>query len=222
MNMKKILNSSKILSIICIFIIIFLLSTTSVSEASSTNLNYHDLSSFYTNKTYNNIFYVRYEINDIIQTLNKKEVVEFYQQFTKNKKIAEIIINKCLMYNIPVNIGFALAWEESRFNPYAVNRNNNDGTVDKGLFQLNSAYHRFPDEKLFDPVFNSDRALPFLLEMININNNNMTLALYCYNAGYNRIVIQQVIPQSTQNHIINILAYEDMLNIKFTKWLNDI
>lgn len=225
MNTKKISNSNKTISMVGVSLITFFLLSSIAASAFGTlktniNLaNFHDLSSFYTNKSYDGRIYVRYEINNIVTNLNRKNVVEFYQQFVNNKKITQVIIDKCLQYNIPLNIGFALAYEESRFNPYAINANNADGTIDKGLYQLNSIYHPFSDEQLFNPQFNSDRALSFLREMIDMNDN-MTNALYCYNAGYGRIIIQNIVPISTELHIANILSYEDMLNIKFNEWCN--
>ena len=227
MNMKIISNSNKTLFILgFVLVLLFLLSSITTSASglvkSKFNLsNFHDLSDFYNTKSYNSKIYVRYEINDIIRNIDSRQIVAFYTQFTKNKKIAQTIIDKCLQYNIPLNIGFALAHEESKFNPRAINTNNIDGTIDKGLYQLNSLYHPFSDEELFNPQFNSDRALSFLQEMIDINDN-MTSALYCYNAGYGRVIIQNIIPASTELHIANILSYEDMLNIEFNKLISTL
>lgn len=227
MNTKKISNLNKTLFTLGFTLILFfLLSSITISASgivkSEYNLSgFHNLSDFYNAKSYDSKIYVRYEINDIVGNFDKKQIITFYTQFTKNKKIAQIIIDKCLQYNIPLNIGFALAYEESRFNPYAVNTNNADSTVDKGLYQLNSAYHPFSDEQLFNPQFNSDRALSFLQEMIDMNDN-ITNALYCYNAGYGRVVIQNIVPTSTKSHIVNILIYEDMLNIEFNKLISTL
>ncbi len=225
--MKTISNLNKTLFTLGFaLILLFLLSSITISASgvvrSEYNLSsFHNLSDFYNAKSYNSKIYVRYEINDIVGNLDKKQIITFYTQFTKNKKITQIIIDKCLQYNIPLNIGFALAHEESKFNPYAINTNNIDGTIDKGLYQLNSAYHPFSDEQLFNPQFNSDRALSFLQEMINMNDN-MTSALYCYNAGYGRVIIQNIIPETTESHVANILIYEDMLNIEFNKLISTL
>jgi len=218
MNMKKILN---LIKIILIFILFLFLSSIKVFEFESYDLLddtlYYNL---YNNKYYNPTFYVRYDINNILINYNKKNVIDFYYNFTKNRKVAEIIFDMCIKYNIPLNIGFALAYEESRFNPKAINNNNNNGTIDKGLYQLNSNYHNFSDDLIFNPEFNANRGLKFLSDMISLNNGNITKALYCYNAGYTRINIQQIIPPSTYKYVVNILIYEDMLNIAFNKNFN--
>ncbi|WP_461249005.1 transglycosylase SLT domain-containing protein, partial [Treponema sp. R6D11] len=46
-------------------------------------------------------------------------------------------------YNVPAALAFALCWEESRFNPRAVGKPNRDGSIDRGLFQLNN--RSFPE-----------------------------------------------------------------------------
>lgn len=50
----------------------------------------------------------------------------------------------------------AVAIPESRRNTRAINRNT-DGSVDRGLWQINSV-HGYPADKLFDPAFNARAA----------------------------------------------------------------
>ncbi len=47
---------------------------------------------------------------------------------------------------------------ESRWNPLAVNTHNKDGSVDKGLWQINSI-HGLSDEEVFDPVRSTEFAV---------------------------------------------------------------
>jgi soluble lytic murein transglycosylase-like protein len=49
------------------------------------------------------------------------------------------VLAACAEFGVPVDIAVRLAFEESSWRPDAVNTNRN-GTVDRGLYQLNSAY----------------------------------------------------------------------------------
>jgi len=76
----------------------------------------------------------------------------FFEGLTGSRDIAAAILANAAEFNIPPSLAFSLCWEESRYNPRAVNRTNSNKTVDRGLFQLNSA--SFPDLKeqdFFDP-----------------------------------------------------------------------
>ena len=63
-----------------------------------------------------------------------------------NYDIAKIIIDEALKENVPVNLAFALCMKESTFNPTAFNKNKN-GSIDRGLFQLNNYYRPKMEEK---------------------------------------------------------------------------
>ena len=66
----------------------------------------------------------------------KKSVVDFFSSLTNSTPIAVAILDNAVNHQVPASLAFAIAYEESRFNPKALNKN--DTTVDRGLFQLNS------------------------------------------------------------------------------------
>lgn len=48
----------------------------------------------------------------------------------------EIIVRESFRYGIPPHLALQLAWEESRFNPFAIRKELN-GSVSEGIFQVN-------------------------------------------------------------------------------------
>jgi soluble lytic murein transglycosylase-like protein len=113
--------------------------------------------------------------------------VDFFVDLCAPVEISEIILANAHAYDIPPSLAFALAWEESRFDPYALNTRNRDGSVDRGLFQLNS--HSFPRLELqlfFNPHVNAQYAMGHLRYCLNTGGTEVA-ALAMYNAGTNRV-----------------------------------
>jgi len=161
----------------------------------------------------NLIYLERNEINNIVNNLiennQMKKLEEFYNSFTKNSLITNLLINYALEYNIPANLFFALCWKESNFYPYAKNRNSN-GSYDYGLFQLNSnTYKDYNEKELLDLRKNIKLGAIHFAEEIKYNNNNYYLALISYNGGRGAIKKMSII------YMTDIIKYEEMLNIKF-------
>ena len=75
-------------------------------------------------------------------------VIDFFTEICNNREIAKTILYYSDQFNVPAALAFALSWEESNFHPRAVNRGNRDGSIDRGLFQLNN--RSFPNLKLED------------------------------------------------------------------------
>ena len=70
-------------------------------------------------------------------TQSQERVIEFFTGICASREIAEVILTNAEIYDIPPALAVALAWEESRFDPAAVNTKNRDQSIDRGLFQLN-------------------------------------------------------------------------------------
>lgn len=120
-------------------------------------------------------------INDIL--IKDRELyfqsLGFYSGLTRNNEIAAIIVDAALTKEVPVNLAFAIAWTESRFNPLAVNTNGNN-TTDNGLFQINDYYH--PEVDPFDNTEASHYAMGYLTEQYN-KFYSWDIAGMLYNAG---------------------------------------
>lgn len=121
------------------------------------------------------------DINDIL-TENRDlyfNAIGFYTTITRDNEIAKIVLDAAITKRVPVNLAFALVWQESRFNENAVNENGN-GTVDNGLFQINNHYH--VDVDPFDLEAASMYAMDYVLEHYE-KFYDWEIAAMLYNAG---------------------------------------
>jgi soluble lytic murein transglycosylase-like protein len=117
----------------------------------------------------------------------REQVIDFFASICASPEIATAILGNANEYNISPALAAALAWEESRFNPHALNTRNRDGSVDRGLFQLNS--HSFPRLELqafFNPEVNARYAMGHLRHCLD-TGGSVVAALAMYNAGTNRV-----------------------------------
>jgi len=128
----------------------------------------------------------------------------FFEGLTGSRDIAVAILANAAEFNIPPSLAFSLCWEESRYNPRAVNRANSNKTVDRGLFQLNSA--SFPDLKeqdFFDPNTNARHGLSYLRWCLNTAGTEIA-GLAMYNAGSNKVRTGGT-PKRTLDYISRII-----------------
>jgi hypothetical protein len=139
-------------------------------------------------------------------------VLAFFESLTGDFKVANAILEESMAKGVSPSLAFALAHEESEFDPKAFNRN--ASSIDRGVFQLNSA--SFPNLKLDDfydvrtNVRHGVAHLAFCLEQ----GGNEVAALAVYNAGLGR-VSKGGTPRRTLDYIYNITGYRDRLEALF-------
>jgi soluble lytic murein transglycosylase-like protein len=159
----------------------------------------------------------RMEVNEAFLAEGVRErAIAFYTARTGNEEITNVIISHAVAHNIPVNLAFSLAWQESRYNPRAISGRNYYGTRDWGLFQLNDGGR--PDwrsEDFFDIEKNASTAMAFLRYCID-EMGGVRMGLAAYNAGVYG-VRQWGVPASTKRHIHAILGYEKELDRAFSR-----
>lgn len=154
----------------------------------------YNLDEIYTNPTYRGI------------------VQDFFTQQTGSTKIAEYILRESERHQLPVSLTFALAWVESRFDPLAVNYNQN--SIDRGVFQLNNrSFPNLRESQFFNPEENIVHGVAYLKYCLEQGENQVT-ALAMYNAGPRR-VNEQGAPRMTLEHINKILEYREQLQQEF-------
>jgi hypothetical protein len=122
---------------------------------------------------------IRLDINEVIKSRTEYFIKE-YTKIVGREDIVATIINKCLAKDIPINIGFALAWRESGWNPLSSTQNK-DGTIDRGLFKLNSKSFK-KDTKWFNIDVNAELGLNYLNDK-HTQYKSWETALALYNAG---------------------------------------
>jgi hypothetical protein len=153
----------------------------------------------------------------------RRQVVEFFGELCASAEIAEIILANAHLFDIAPSMAFALAWEESRFNPRAVNSGNRDGSIDRGLFQLNN--HSFPRldvQTFFSPNMNAWYGMNHLRHCLDPGGSAVA-ALAMYNAGTNRVNSAGT-PKSTLDYASRILHNSWILETQFREqesWSRD-
>lgn len=143
----------------------------------------------------------------------KASVVDFFTSLTKSEPVALAILDNAAKHGVPAGLAFAIAYEESRFDPSA--RNKNQNSVDRGLFQLNSTtFPNMSEKQAFDPAYNAREGVNYFKRILETSGNEVS-ALAMYNAGRTR-VSQKGAPVTTLEYISRILNYEKNIDRLFT------
>jgi hypothetical protein len=157
-------------------------------------------------------------INDTIAAFyrdetTRREVLAFFSSLTKSETVAKAILDNAIGHDVPASLAFAIAYEESKFNPRALNENAN--STDRGLFQLNSlTFPEMTDGQAFDPRFNAQEGVKYFRHVLDISGNEVS-ALAMYNAGRTR-VSKSGAPVTTLGYISRVLNYEKNIDSLFT------
>jgi soluble lytic murein transglycosylase-like protein len=133
------------------------------------------------------------------------QVLAFFAALCGSSELAALILGNAVQYDIAPALAFALCWEESRYYKYAVNQNPN-GSVDRGLFQLNS--RSFPElsiDDFFNPEINVRYAMTHLKWCLDRGGSELS-GLAMYNAGTGR-VNKGGTPKITLNYISRVISY---------------
>ena len=143
----------------------------------------------------------------------------FYLRVTGNRDVTMAVLDAANREDIPLSLAFALCHTESRYNRYAYNLNSN-GSIDRGLFQLND--RRFPHlaENDFYTAETSARVgMKHLRFCLNVAGNDLT-AVAMYNAGVTRVRNDQT-PASTLRYVSRIASYRANLQTAFAEEVLD-
>jgi hypothetical protein len=120
-------------------------------------------------------------------SLSRSLVVDFFSRIAGSREIAETILIAADAYRIPPSLAFAVAWEESRYRPRAINIRNRDGSIDRGLFQLNSrSFPKLSEADFFDIPTNTRNGISHLRWCLDTGGSEI-VALSMYNAGVTRV-----------------------------------
>lgn len=97
--------------------------------------------------------------------------------------IAKIIVSSARKHKIDPSLLAAVLFNESGFNPKAVNQNT-PGNVDRGIAQINStAFPNVTDEQAYDPNFAVDFAGRLMRQNIDYFGGDISRGIAAYNVG---------------------------------------
>jgi soluble lytic murein transglycosylase-like protein len=139
--------------------------------------------------------------------VSKADVLWFYSHITGDETITRIILENASKNNISPSLAFALAWEESRYQPKAVNKNSS--SIDRGLFP------KLTEKDFFNVESNAHYGMSHLSYCIDLSGNEVT-ALAMYNAGTTKVRSDKT-PKRTLDYIFRILSYRDGLERMFNQ-----
>lgn len=147
----------------------------------------------------------------------RERVVEFFSEIIRSRDLAVIILTNADAFNISPSLAFALCWKESRFNPRAVNRKNRNGSIDRGLFQLNSiSFPKLTEEAFFDPGLNVYYGMAHLRWCLD-TGGSVVSGLAMYNAGTNRVNTGGT-PKKTLDYVSHILMIQAGIEELFAEY----
>jgi len=151
------------------------------------------------------------------QDMTHEAVIQFFVDLIGSAEIAMPLLYYADIFSVPALPLISLVWVESRFDKYAINVNQ-IGSVDRGLFQLNSRTFSSLDERdFFDAQTNVLHGVAYLRYCLK-QARNIEEAIAMYNAGIYRVK-QSSIPESTQRHVWRIMNYNKKLTKKFQEFI---
>ncbi|MBP5705933.1 MAG: lytic transglycosylase domain-containing protein [Spirochaetales bacterium] len=137
-------------------------------------------------------------------SVEEKLKLKYYAKYTRNDEIAKLIYRETHIQGVDIHAMLALIKAESDFNPKAVNYNKN-GSIDRGLCQLNSfVFSEITMKDFFDPASNIHYGTMHFRWCLDQSDNNLVKALALYNAGYGSVTKTKV-GERTLNYIQMIL-----------------
>jgi soluble lytic murein transglycosylase-like protein/Na+-transporting methylmalonyl-CoA/oxaloacetate decarboxylase gamma subunit len=146
---------------------------------------------------------------------SKSAVEWFYTHLTGDSEVTLAILEYADKNDIPFSLAFSLAYAESRYKATAVHKNENN-SVDRGLFQLNSnSFPNLSEADYFNPRTSARYGMEHLRLCFDTAGNEVS-ALAMYNAGATKVRNDNT-PRRTLNYIADILAYRDALDNLFQK-----
>jgi len=150
------------------------------------------------------------------QSESRDMVIDFFTQLCSSREVAEAILVSADWFKIPPSLAFALAWEESELNPLAVNAKNLNGSVDRGLFQLNNrSFPHIETQAFFSPDVNSWYGMSHLRYCIDTGRSEIA-ALAMYNAGTSRVSSSGA-PKATLDYISRVMENKSKIENSFSE-----
>ncbi|MFP3089536.1 transglycosylase SLT domain-containing protein [Treponema sp. TIM-1] len=144
----------------------------------------------------------------------RDEVIAFFSLIADSRLLASIILAQAEAYNVSPALAFALCKEESQFTVRAINRKNVNGSIDRGLFQLNNrSFPQLKEADFFNPETNTQQGMAHLRWCLDTAGSELA-ALAMYNAGATKVKSNNT-PKRTLDYISRILDSRDRIEEAF-------
>jgi len=143
-------------------------------------------------------------INETRESANQRALQ--HQSFDK-EELRNIVSDVALRHGLEPELLCAVAWTESRFNPYVVS---NMGA--QGLMQLMPPTSRkFGVQNPMNPVDSAEGGARYMRWLLDIYDGDLVLSLAAYNAGTGAVKKGGKVPpfSQTQNFVISVLTMRD-------------
>ena len=151
------------------------------------------------------------------QPETRSSVIDFFMGICPSAEITEAILFYSDSFDIAPALAFALGWEESRLDPFAVNVKNRDESIDRGLFQLNSSsFPQLEIQAFFNLELNTYYGMGHLRFCLDTGGTEIA-ALAMYNAGSGR-VRNVGTPKTTLDYVSRILENRREIENRFFDW----
>ncbi|MDR1902578.1 MAG: lytic transglycosylase domain-containing protein [Treponema sp.] len=145
----------------------------------------------------------------------RDDVVAFFSLITHSNELAAVMLANANEFDIPPSMAFALCWEESRYNPFAINNKNRNASIDRGLFQLNNAsFPNLSEDDFYNPSINAYYGMAHLRWCLDLGGSEIA-ALAMYNAGTTRVRSGGT-PKDTLDYISRILGNQRKIEELFS------
>ncbi|MDR0387137.1 MAG: lytic transglycosylase domain-containing protein [Treponema sp.] len=136
---------------------------------------------------------------------------------TSSAEAAAAILANASAFDISPSLAFALCWVESQFNPTAINKTNRNGSIDRGLFQLNNlSFPKLKETDFFNPSVNAYYGMAHLRWCLDAGGSTVA-GLAMYNAGTGRINAEGA-PKRTLDYISRILEFQQKIEDTFASY----
>ena len=159
--------------------------------------------------------------NDIKEWQDYRIKFKFMCDITKDPELSKLIIKYSRINNIEETLLLALIKTESSLDPLAENYNLN-GTIDRGLCQLNSrTFSQLDKDIFFNPESNIKYGAELLSWCLKKSGNNIIKALAFYNAGIGNVANKKV-GEFTLDYINNIIKKKSELDQQYVSYISRI
>jgi soluble lytic murein transglycosylase-like protein len=160
------------------------------------------------------------KLSAIREKYNEEQRIKFLQAKTNDRHIAELIVKYSKKYELDESLLLSLIMIESRINPNAVNYNRN-GTIDRGLCQLNSnTFKHLDDEAFFHPETNIKNGAELLAWCLKKAGYDIPTALAIYNAGLGSVINNKV-GETTTTYISRVISQRKNIEKEYKKYSSE-